>query len=66
MALIVLIGVVPGPFLDRIRPSSGEIDKNLQSQRGSMTLAVATTTIPQRNIIAAPRNAPKAPQGKRR
>ena len=37
MALIVLIGVVPGPFLDRIRPSAGEIDKNLQSQRGSMT-----------------------------
>ena len=46
MALIVLIGVVPGPFLDRIRPSVGEIDKNLQSQRGSMTLAVATTTSP--------------------
>jgi NADH-quinone oxidoreductase subunit M len=66
MALIVLIGVVPGPFLDRIRPSSGEIDKNLQSQRGSMTLAVATTTILERNIISAPRNAPRAPQGKRR
>src|SRR5208337_3470065 len=41
MALIVLIGVVPGPFLDRIRPSVGEIDKNIQSQRGSMTLAAA-------------------------
>jgi NADH-quinone oxidoreductase subunit M len=66
MALIVLIGVVPGPFLDRIRPTSGEIDKNLQSQRGSRQVAVATTTIPQRTIIAAPRNAPKAPQGKRR
>src|SRR5271157_2519987 len=66
MALIVLIGVVPGPFLDRIRPSSGEIDKNLQSQRGSSTVAVATTTIPLPNITAAPRNALKAPQGKRR
>jgi NADH-quinone oxidoreductase subunit M len=66
MALIVLIGVVPGPFLARIRPSVGEIDKNIQSQRGSMTLAVATTTSPERNIIAAPRNAPRAPQGKRR
>jgi len=66
MALIVLIGVVPGPFLDRIRPSVGQIDKNLQSQRGSMTLAVATTTIPERNIISALRNAPRAPQGKRR
>ena len=66
MALIVLIGVVPGPFLDRIRPTSGEIDKNLQSQRGSRQVAVATTTIPQRTIIAALRNAPKAPQGKRR
>ncbi len=45
MALIVLIGIVPGPFLDRIRPSVGEIDKNLQSQRGSMKSAVATPTI---------------------
>ncbi|MGA2700982.1 MAG: NADH-quinone oxidoreductase subunit M [Isosphaeraceae bacterium] len=62
MALIVLIGVVPGPFLDRIRPSVGQIDKNLQSQRGSMTLAAATTTIPERNIIAAPRKAISAPR----
>ena len=41
MALIVLIGILPGPFLDRIRPSVGEIDKNLQSQRRVMKRVAA-------------------------
>jgi NADH-quinone oxidoreductase subunit M len=36
MVLIVLIGILPGPFLDRIRPSVGEINKNLQAQRDMM------------------------------
>ena len=45
MALIVLIGILPGPFLDRIRPSVAEIDKNLQSQRRVMK-GVAETSIP--------------------
>ncbi|QEH33753.1 NADH-quinone oxidoreductase subunit M [Aquisphaera giovannonii] len=39
MALIVIIGVIPGPFLDRIRPTVGEIDKNLQAQRLVRTTA---------------------------
>ena len=39
MVLIVVIGVLPGPFLDRIRPSVGAIDRNLQDQRGSMKIA---------------------------
>ena len=38
MVLIVVIGVLPGPFLDRIRPSVGAIDRNLQDQRGSMKI----------------------------
>ena len=45
MALIVLIGILPGPFLDRIRPSVGEIDKNLQAQRRVMK-AVAGIPMP--------------------
>jgi NADH-quinone oxidoreductase subunit M len=63
MGLIVLIGVVPGPFLDRIRPSALEIDKNLQSQRGSMKMAAPTATPPARNTISARRNATSAPRG---
>ncbi|WP_165221513.1 complex I subunit 4 family protein [Aquisphaera insulae] len=42
MALIVVIGVVPGPFLDRIRPTVGEIDKNLQAQRLVRTIESPT------------------------
>ncbi len=64
MALIVLIGVVPGPFLDRIGPSVGEIDKNLQVQR-DMIKPAATTTIPERNMITAPRQAVSAPRSPR-
>jgi NADH-quinone oxidoreductase subunit M len=36
MALIVLIGILPGPFLDRIRPSVSQIDRNLQHQMREM------------------------------
>ncbi len=64
MALIVLIGVVPGPFLDRMGPTVGEIDKNLQDQRGMLKLA-ATTTNPERNMIAAPQLAALAPRSPR-
>jgi len=60
MVLIVLIGVIPGPFLDRIGPSVAQIDKNLQNQRGLMKLAVATPAIPQRNTNAVPRKASPA------
>ncbi len=60
MVMIVLIGLVPGPFLDRIRPAAGEIDKNLQRQRKSM-LPAGTSTRPPPNITSASRKgAPSA------
>jgi NADH-quinone oxidoreductase subunit M len=57
MALIVLIGIVPGPFLDRIRPSVVEIDSNLRAQRREMKFTVETPTAPKPGSISAPSRA---------
>jgi NADH-quinone oxidoreductase subunit M len=46
MVLIVLIGVLPGPFLSRIRPAVAVIDKNLQTQRGERDTSFAARSIP--------------------
>jgi NADH-quinone oxidoreductase subunit M len=54
MALIVLIGILPGPFLDRIRPSVVEIDSNLQAQRQVITFTVETPTMPKPGSISPP------------
>jgi NADH-quinone oxidoreductase subunit M len=71
MAMIVLIGVAPGPFLDRIRPSAEVIDKNLQTQRALMFRASETPTGLGPNSISVRRRATStqrtprvAPQGK--
>ena len=65
MVLIVLIGVIPGPFLDRIRPSAGEIDKNLQDQRVLM-VAAGTSELSGRTIVVTPRNAAQGPRSAKR
>jgi NADH-quinone oxidoreductase subunit M len=55
MVMIVLIGMVPGPFLSRIRSAVAAIDNNLQAQRGtrSATLAAAPTpTSPEASAVA--------------
>ncbi|MGO9597550.1 MAG: complex I subunit 4 family protein [Isosphaeraceae bacterium] len=57
MVLIVLIGVMPGPFLDRIRPSVQEIDKNLQAQRSAMKGAVPDQCGPIVGLVADLRGA---------
>ncbi len=63
MVLIVLIGVVPGPFLDRIRPTVGEIDRNIQQQRGVMKVADASGAEPTTSIHTPRRGAPKVSGG---
>ncbi|MFO0892739.1 MAG: NADH-quinone oxidoreductase subunit M [Isosphaeraceae bacterium] len=51
MVLIVLIGVMPGPFLDRIRPAVEQIDRNLQAQRATMKAAEAPSVNPERGSV---------------
>ena len=46
MVLIVLIGVMPGPFLDRIRPSVAAIAQNLEVQRGTMKTTTEAPSAP--------------------
>ena len=65
MVMIVLIGILPAPFLARIRPSVAVIDKNLQSQRSTMRNAEEFREVPVRGSISAPRNAPKGAGGGR-
>jgi NADH-quinone oxidoreductase subunit M len=43
MVLIVLIGLMPGPFLARIRPAVATIDRNLQAQRGTRAAMIAAS-----------------------
>jgi NADH-quinone oxidoreductase subunit M len=66
MILIVLIGVLPGPFFDRIRPTVVEIDRNLQAQRATMTTTVEEELPPVRGSISAPKNATKGGRGSHR
>jgi NADH-quinone oxidoreductase subunit M len=56
MVLIVLIGMVPGPFLDRIRPTVVEIDRNLKAQRETMKRFKAQSSGLTPGSISAPRN----------
>jgi NADH-quinone oxidoreductase subunit M len=57
MVLIVVIGVLPGPFLDRIRPTVEQIDRNLQAQRAAMKTAEAPVAGPLPGTISVgPRN----------
>jgi NADH-quinone oxidoreductase subunit M len=55
MVMIVLIGILPGPFLDRIRPSVTVIDGNLQAQRAAKRLAPEPVANQGRGSISAPR-----------
>ena len=61
MVLIVLIGVMPGLFFDRIRPSVREIDKNIQAQRSVMKGAVPGQSAPAVASISDLRGAAQAP-----
>jgi NADH-quinone oxidoreductase subunit M len=61
MALIVLIGVMPGLFLDRIRPSVQEIDKNLQAQRSVLNKAVPDRSVPAVALISGSRGQAMSP-----
>ena len=63
LALIVLIGVLPGPFLDRIRPSVGAIDRNLQDQRLVMKTTAQRVTTPKPGSISLPHRASKGSRG---
>jgi NADH-quinone oxidoreductase subunit M len=65
MALIVVIGVLPGPFLDRIRPSIAVIDRNLQAQRVTMKTTVEVPSVAKPGSIRAPRSATKGSRGSR-
>jgi hypothetical protein len=56
MVLIVLIGVMPGPFLDRLRPSLAEIDRNLQEQRLVIKAPESVPVDPGVGSISAPKN----------
>jgi NADH-quinone oxidoreductase subunit M len=56
MVLIVLIGVIPGPFLDRIRPAVAEVDRNLHAQRATMKQAEGPEPLLVPGSIRAPRN----------
>ena len=63
MALIVVIGVLPGPFLDRIRPSIVAIDRNLQAQRVTMKTTVEVPSVAKPGSVRAPRSATKGSRG---
>jgi NADH-quinone oxidoreductase subunit M len=52
MVLIVLIGVMPGPFFNRIRPSTQEIDKNIQAQRSVMKGLAPDQSVPAVALIS--------------
>jgi NADH-quinone oxidoreductase subunit M len=64
MTMIVLIGIFPGPFLDRIRPAVSVIDRNLQAQRIAKRTAPEPLRTPREGSISASKKTPKA-QGKR-
>jgi NADH-quinone oxidoreductase subunit M len=63
MVLIVLIGIVPKPFLDRLQPSLKPIVAELQPKDGvskpieNRVAAVARTEPPIRPIVTPPRSA---------
>jgi NADH-quinone oxidoreductase subunit M len=61
MVLIVLIGVMPSLFLDRIRPSVQEIDKIIQAQRSGMKGAVPDQSVPAVALISDLRGAAQSP-----
>jgi hypothetical protein len=67
--MIVLIGVVPGPFLARIRPAVAAIDGNLQRQRSVMSTISPTVPDMKQGTISARKggsgSAPKSTKGSR-
>jgi NADH-quinone oxidoreductase subunit M len=69
MVMIVLIGVVPGPFLARIRPAVAAIDGNLQRQRSVMSTISPTVPDMKPGTISARKggsgSAPKSTKGSR-
>ncbi|MGC8641849.1 MAG: complex I subunit 4 family protein [Isosphaeraceae bacterium] len=65
MVLIVLIGVMPGPFLDRIRPAVAAIAQNLQDQRGMMKTKIEAPTAPLPGSVSMPSHETTGFRGRR-